>query len=189
MRRLVLESLPSLSPFSIEILLSSTWGEIRDASPQVVPFLKQAVSRQWPQISPSIPGLALLRLAEFDPSAALDLARDALFPATFRLTMRSCWRFRFPPLRNSIKLCSRNTGKGSWWMRELRASPVPTSKTSFGALTTNDSKREEGRNARRRFWLISFAWIRRRPPAASQRAERPKRTLARRCSSMDWNVR
>ena len=124
MRRLVLESLPSLSPFSIEILLSSTWGEIRDASAQVVPFLKQAVSRQWPQISPSIPGLALLRLSEFDQSAALDLARDALLPATFRLTMRSCWKFRFRPLGNSIKLCCRNTGKGSWWMRELRASPV-----------------------------------------------------------------
>jgi hypothetical protein len=78
MRRLLLESLPSLSGFSIEIILSSTWGEIRDASPQVVPFLKQAVSRQWPQISPSVPGLALLRLAEFDPGAALELAKDAL---------------------------------------------------------------------------------------------------------------
>jgi hypothetical protein len=78
MRRLVLESLPFLSVYSIENLLSSTWGEIKDASSQVVPFLKQAASRQWPQISPSVPGLALLRLAEFDPGAALDLARNAL---------------------------------------------------------------------------------------------------------------
>jgi hypothetical protein len=77
-RRLLLESLPSLSSFSIEILLSSNWHEIRDASAQVAPFLKQAVTRQWERISPSIPGLALLRLAEFDPTAANDLARDAL---------------------------------------------------------------------------------------------------------------
>jgi hypothetical protein len=55
MRRLLLESLPSLSSFSIEILLCNNWSEIRDASSQVVPFLKQSVSRQWMQISPSSP--------------------------------------------------------------------------------------------------------------------------------------
>jgi hypothetical protein len=70
MRRLLVESLPFLSPFSIEILLCNNWAEIRDAKPQVLPFLKEAVSRQWPQINPSIPGLALLRLAEFDATAA-----------------------------------------------------------------------------------------------------------------------
>ena len=96
MRRLLLESLPSLSPFSIEILLSSTWGEIRDGMPQVVPFLKQAVSRQWPQISPSIAGLALLRLTEFDPSAANDLARAALVSGNLSIDDAQLLEFRVP---------------------------------------------------------------------------------------------
>jgi hypothetical protein len=43
------------------------------------------VTRRWEQISPSIPGLALLRLAEFDQSAANDLARDALLSGNFAI--------------------------------------------------------------------------------------------------------
>jgi hypothetical protein len=97
MRRLLLESLPSLSSFSIEILLCNNWGEIRDASPQVVPFLKQAVSRQWMRISPSIPGLALLRLAEFDPSAANDLAKEALLFGNPSIDDSQLLEFSVPP--------------------------------------------------------------------------------------------
>jgi hypothetical protein len=96
MRHLLLESLPSLSGFSIEILLSSTWGEIRDATPQVVPFLKQAATRQWPQISPSVPGLALLRLAEFDKKAAIDLAKDALVSGNLSIEDSQLLEFAIP---------------------------------------------------------------------------------------------
>ncbi|HTB19445.1 MAG TPA: hypothetical protein VK708_15095, partial [Bryobacteraceae bacterium] len=96
MRRLVLESMSSLSPFSIEILLSNDWGQIRDASTQLLPFLKQAATRQWPQISPSIAGLALLRLAEFDATAANDLARDALLSANFSIDDAQLLQFPVP---------------------------------------------------------------------------------------------
>ena len=96
MRRLLLESLPSLSSFSIEILLCTNWGEIRDASSQLVPFLKQAAGRQWMQISPSIPGLALLRLAEFDSSAANDLAREALLAGNLSIDDSQLLEFSVP---------------------------------------------------------------------------------------------
>jgi hypothetical protein len=96
-RRLLLESFASLSPFSIEILLCNNWGEISDAGPQLLPFLKQAVSRQWMQISPSIPGLALLRLAEFDQRAANDLAREALLAGNFSIDDSQLLEFPIPP--------------------------------------------------------------------------------------------
>jgi len=44
----------------------------------LVPILKQAVSRPWPQLSPNVPGLALLRLAELDRASATEFARNAL---------------------------------------------------------------------------------------------------------------
>jgi hypothetical protein len=77
-RRLLLESLPFASPFQMEVLLSNIWGEIRTAGPTLVPILKQAVSRPWPQLSPNVPGLALLRLAELDRAYAAGIARNAL---------------------------------------------------------------------------------------------------------------
>jgi hypothetical protein len=97
MRLLLLESLPSLSSFSIEILLCNNWGEIRDASSQLVPFLKQAAARQWMQISPSIPGLALLRLEEFDQGAANDLAREALLAGNPSVDDSQLLEFPIPP--------------------------------------------------------------------------------------------
>jgi hypothetical protein len=77
-RRLLIESLPFASPFHMEFLLSNSWGEIRSAGPTLVPILKQAVSRPWPRLSPNVPGLALLRLAELDPASAKEIARNAL---------------------------------------------------------------------------------------------------------------
>jgi hypothetical protein len=77
-RRLLIESLPFASPFHIEVLLSNSWGEIRRTGPTLVPILKQVVLRQWPQLSPNVPGLALLRLAELDPTSADEIARNAL---------------------------------------------------------------------------------------------------------------
>jgi hypothetical protein len=62
----------------------------------LLPFLKQAATRQWPQISPSIAGLALLRLAEFDASAANDLARDALLSANFSIDDAQLLQFPVP---------------------------------------------------------------------------------------------
>jgi hypothetical protein len=77
-RRLLIESLPFASPFHMEVLLSNSWGEIRSAGPTLVPILKQAVPRPWPRLSPNVPGLALLRLAELDPASAKEIARNAL---------------------------------------------------------------------------------------------------------------
>jgi len=77
-RRLLLESLPFASPFHMEVLLSNSWGEIRGAGPALIPILKRAVLRPWPQLSPNVAGLALLRLAELDPVSANELARNAL---------------------------------------------------------------------------------------------------------------
>jgi hypothetical protein len=77
-RRLLVESLPFAGPFHMEVLLSSSWGEIRSAGAMLVPILKQAVLRPWPQMSPNVPGLALLRLAELDPTSAAGIARNAL---------------------------------------------------------------------------------------------------------------
>jgi len=95
MRRLLVESLPTASPYTIEVLLSNNWSEIRD--PALQPFLKQAVSRQWPQISPSIGGVALLRLAEFDPTSANDLARDALLSGNLSVGDAQLLEFSVPP--------------------------------------------------------------------------------------------
>jgi hypothetical protein len=77
-RRLLIESLPFASPFHMEVLLSNSWGEIRSAGPALVPILKKTVSRPWPQLSPNVSGLALLRLAELDPTSARDIASTAL---------------------------------------------------------------------------------------------------------------
>jgi hypothetical protein len=81
MRRLLIESMPYASPFTIGALLSLEWADIK--SPLLQPFLKQAASRQWPQMSPGIGGLALLHLAEFDPIAANELAKDTLISGNF----------------------------------------------------------------------------------------------------------
>ena len=94
-RRLLLESLPAASPFTIEILLANNWSEIRD--PALEPFLKQAVTRPWPQMSPSIGGLALLHLAEFDPTSATDLARDALLSGNLSVGDAQLLEFSVPP--------------------------------------------------------------------------------------------
>lgn len=77
-RRLLIESLPFARPFQMEVLLSNGWGEIRGAGSTLVPILKQAVTRPWPQLTPNVPGLALLRLAELNPISANDIARSAL---------------------------------------------------------------------------------------------------------------
>ncbi|HXJ39607.1 MAG TPA: HEAT repeat domain-containing protein, partial [Bryobacteraceae bacterium] len=77
-RRLLLASLPYASPFQVEVLMSNSWGEIRSAGPTLAPILKQVVFRPWPQLSPNVAGLALLRLAELDPAAANEIARTAL---------------------------------------------------------------------------------------------------------------
>ncbi len=79
MLRLVVETLPFASPFQIEVLLSNEWSEVRGAGPPLVRFLRQAVSHEWPQMNPSISGVALLRLAELDPKTANELAANALF--------------------------------------------------------------------------------------------------------------
>jgi hypothetical protein len=79
MLRLVVETLPFASLFQIEVLLSNEWSEVRGAGPPLVRFLRQAVSHEWPQMSPSISGVALLRLAELDPKTANELATNALF--------------------------------------------------------------------------------------------------------------
>ncbi len=77
-RRLLVESLPFATPFQMEVLLSNSWGDISSAGAPLVPILKQAVSRSWPRLSPNVPGLALLRLAELDPASAAEFARNAL---------------------------------------------------------------------------------------------------------------
>jgi hypothetical protein len=77
-RRLLLASLPYASPFQVEVLISTSWGEIRSAGPTLAPILKQVVFRPWPQLSPHVAGLALLRLAELDSASANEIARTAL---------------------------------------------------------------------------------------------------------------
>ncbi|MDP9170207.1 MAG: hypothetical protein M3N54_06300 [Acidobacteriota bacterium] len=77
-RRVLVESLPFASPFHMEVLLSNSWGEIRTSGRALVPILQQAVLRAWPQLSPNVAGLALLRLAELDPASATGFARNAL---------------------------------------------------------------------------------------------------------------
>jgi hypothetical protein len=96
MRRLMIESLPFASPFQVEALLSGSWGEIREAGPQLLPFLKQAVSRPWPQMSPNIAGVALLRLAELDPKTANELAAEALRSGEFSIGDQQLLEFPVP---------------------------------------------------------------------------------------------
>jgi hypothetical protein len=95
-RRLLIESLPFAAPFQVVALLSSSWGEIREAGPPLLPFLKQAVSRPWPQMSPNIAGLALLRLAELDPKSANEFATEALRSGEFSIGDQQLLEFSVP---------------------------------------------------------------------------------------------
>jgi hypothetical protein len=95
MRRLLIESLPFASPFQVEAL-SSSWGEIRDAGSELTLFLKEAVARPWPQMSPNIAGLALLRLAELDQKSANELAAEALRSGKFLIGDQQLLEFPVP---------------------------------------------------------------------------------------------
>ena len=96
MLHLLVESLPFTSPFQVEVMLSNNWSEIRGAGPPLVSFLKQAVSRQWPQMSPNIAGLALLRLAELDPGTANNLAAKALLSGDSAIDDSQLLEFAIP---------------------------------------------------------------------------------------------
>ncbi len=96
MRQLVVESLPFASASEVSSLLSLRWSDVRVAGSQLVPFLKQAVARNWPKFSEDIAGLALLRLAELDPQSANDLARVALLSGDISIGDRQLIEFSVP---------------------------------------------------------------------------------------------
>ena len=94
--RLVLESLPFASAFQIEVLLNSSWRDVRGARSQLAPLLRQAVTHQWPQMNPRVSGLALLRLAELDPKSANQLAVNALLSGDFSIGDPELFDFSVP---------------------------------------------------------------------------------------------
>jgi hypothetical protein len=70
--------LPSASHWVVEMFLTMDWGTINSVKAEILPFLKEAVARSWPQFNPSVAGLALLRLNELDAQAAQDAALKEL---------------------------------------------------------------------------------------------------------------
>lgn len=77
--------LPSASPGVAQQVITMDWEKMSSVRKQILPFLKEAVARSWPQFNPSVAGLALLRLAEMDPQAASDAALRELLSGEARI--------------------------------------------------------------------------------------------------------
>jgi hypothetical protein len=96
-RQRLIESLPFASNYTLDTLLTTFWDGIKSAGPALVPILKQAASRPSPPFTPSVSGIALLRLSELDQAAANEIAFKDLLSGQLLEADPQLLEFSFPP--------------------------------------------------------------------------------------------
>lgn len=189
LRRLI-AWLPSASPWVAEIFLTTDWDTISSVRAQILPFLKGAVARSWPQFNPSVAGMALLRLAEMEPHAAADAALKELLSSEARIGDPELLELSLPPSRllDQALLAQYQQGR-----------PVEARIARFASADVDDDlwrawSARPGRNGQRQSCVTPlFAYFLRVDPTAAPQnvwpnSAKPEGTPAPRWNSRGWSA-